>query len=75
MSLASLLTLIETLSRGDELLEQLGLSSTFVELLEAAKHGYRPTCRGDIDPRYIELADTYDSAQELLGCSVRAFRG
>lgn len=64
-------------AEGDNLL--LGLELSFVGgfrgLLAAAAHGYRPTCRAEVDERYGRLADLYDAAQALLKSKARAYRG
>jgi hypothetical protein len=58
-------------SEADQLVRECSAFRSFDELLAAAAHGYRPTCRGEKAHR---LADLYDAAQAKRGCDVRAYR-
>jgi hypothetical protein len=65
----------EAFAIADKLTKELTAATSFNELLDGANHGYRPTLRGDVDPRANVLADLYDYAQARRGVDVVAYRG
>jgi len=57
----------------DTLVRKHSCFSGMDDLLDQAKHGYRPSLDvADYERRII--ADFYDAAQETRGCDLRAFR-
>jgi hypothetical protein len=67
----------EAFGIGDTLVKDLcGTAWTGLEdLLQAAKHGYRPSLYTHLDPRAEVLADLYDFFQAKRGVPFRAYRG
>ncbi|WP_300684684.1 hypothetical protein [uncultured Bilophila sp.] len=65
------ITALETL---DSLTNELTAFVSFAEMLNA-EGGYRPSFYAEYDPRFRELADAYDKAQEEQGDPRRAYRG
>ena len=64
----------QTMTQLNALTNELTAFTSFEDMLNA-EGGYRPSFYVQYDPRFRELADAYDKAQEERGDPRRAYRG